>query len=135
MRKNTKQQPVNDVLDTTIAAGLRVRGDISSEGDIWIDGEIEGNVTTNAQAVIGENGVVIGNISGHTVIVHGAVEGNITADGSLSYEDTAQVRGESRTPTLQVSNGASLSGEVIMPLEDDDEDSHEEHDSDSHDME
>lgn len=135
MKKGVKQQTVNDVLDTTIAAGLRVRGDISSEGDIWIDGEIEGNVTTNAQAVIGENGVVIGNISGHTVIVHGAVEGNIAADGSLSYEDTAQVRGESRTPSLQVSNGASLSGEVIMPLEDEEEDPHEQHDSDSYEME
>ncbi len=115
MKVNRRQQPVNDVLDTTIAYGLKLRGDISSEGDIWIDGEIEGNVTANSQVTVGNNGIVNGNISGHLVVVRGAVEGNISASESISYEDTAQMRGDSHTTSLQVAKGASIAGRVDMP--------------------
>lgn len=115
MKANRKQQSVNDVLDTTIAYGLEVRGDISSEGDIWIDGEIEGNVTASSRVIVGDNGFVNGNISGHVIVVRGSVEGDITASESLSYEDTAHMRGDSHTPSLQVANGASIAGKIAMP--------------------
>ena len=123
-KRKIKRQPVNDVIDTTIADGLQVRGDISSEGDIWINGYIEGNVSTTARVTLGENGTVDGNITGSSVRVSGTVNGNIVAEEALSYEDTARIYGQSHTPNLQVASGAIIVGKVVMPSDDLDDGSH-----------
>ena len=64
---------------TLISAGTTLKGDISSNGDLRIDGTVLGNVKTSAKIVIGSTGVVEGDIAGNQADVTGKVNGNIRA--------------------------------------------------------
>ena len=60
-----------------IAAGTTLKGDITSNGDIRIDGTLQGNIYCTAKVVIGANGVVEGDISGQQADIMGKVTGTI----------------------------------------------------------
>jgi len=54
-----------------IGAGTSLKGDISSNGDIRIDGTLEGNIHCTAKVVIGANGVVTGDVNGQQADIMG----------------------------------------------------------------
>ena len=62
---------------TIIGAGTTINGDINSEGDIRIDGTLNGNLIAKAKVFIGPEGTVIGNISGLHADILGNVKGNL----------------------------------------------------------
>ncbi|MEX0749133.1 MAG: polymer-forming cytoskeletal protein [Candidatus Saccharimonadales bacterium] len=103
--------PAN-LADTVIAHDLRIKGDLTSDNDIWIDGQVEGNVTTHGNLSIGANGTITGDLIAHQVRVAGTVIGNIQAEGTLSCGDTAQITGSLQAGDLAVSSGAVIRGEV-----------------------
>jgi cytoskeletal protein CcmA (bactofilin family) len=73
---------------TLISSGTTLKGDISSNSDLRIDGTIIGNIHSSAKIVIGANGVVEGDISGTNADIVGKVSGNIRA------KDLLQLRGD-----------------------------------------
>lgn len=78
--KTDMQQSTTSGTGTTlISAGTTLKGDISSNSDLRIDGTIIGNIHSSAKIVIGSNGVVEGDISGNQADVVGKVSGNIRA--------------------------------------------------------
>ena len=62
---------------TIIGAGTSINGDINSEGDIRIDGTLNGNLIAKAKVFIGPEGIVEGNITGFHADILGKVKGNI----------------------------------------------------------
>lgn len=118
-----------DIEETTIAQGMNVRGDINCENDIWINGEVEGNVTTQGYLTLGQSAHIEGHITGRHIRLGGRVQGNVTAQDSLICDDTAFIKGDVNSPDLTVESGAVLNGTVTMPAEeqeDDDSESEEE---------
>ena len=73
----SSEAPVQPSGASIIAAGTTVKGDISSTGDIRIDGTLQGNVQSTAKVVIGANGVVDGDISGQQADIMGKINGTI----------------------------------------------------------
>src|SRR4026208_2069148 len=73
---------------TLISAGTTIKGDLSSNSDLRIDGTVIGNINSSAKVVIGANGVVEGDIMGVQADIVGKVSGNIRA------KDLLQLRGE-----------------------------------------
>lgn len=109
-----------DIEETTIAQGMNVRGDVNCENDIWINGEIEGNVTTQGYLTLGQDARIQGNITGHHLRIGGNVDGNVTAKDSLICEATAFIKGDINTPDLAAESGAVLNGNVTMPTDEKD---------------
>lgn len=103
-----------DTADTIITQDIRIKGDIVSDNDIWIDGHIEGNVQTSAYLRIGVNGRILGNVSAQDVRVAGRIEGDIAAQQSISCDDSAHVIGRLQSRELEVARGAFISGDVQM---------------------
>ena len=62
-----------------IAAGVTITGDIDAEGDIRIDGRVQGNVYCRSKVVLISTGHIEGDIEAVNVDVHGTVIGNIKA--------------------------------------------------------
>jgi cytoskeletal protein CcmA (bactofilin family) len=60
-----------------IGAGTSMKGDITSNGDLRIDGTLVGNIHCSAKVVIGANGVVQGDINGQQADIMGKVTGTI----------------------------------------------------------
>ncbi len=99
---------------TLISAGTTLKGDISSNGDLRVDGTIIGNIQSNAKIVIGANGVVEGDISGNQADIVGKVSGNIRAKELLQLRGECVVVGNLYAGKLQVEPSATFNGQCHM---------------------
>ena len=93
-----------------LAEGLKIEGNIFSEGKIRIDGTVEGDVNGDF-VIFGQRAAVKGNVKAKTVVAMGTVEGNVEAE-KLEVKSTAKVRGDLTVKELSVEPGASLDGRV-----------------------
>ena len=93
-----------------ISADLTIKGNMSSNGDIQIDGKIDGDVESKS-LTIGEGAEVNGTLSCERVRVCGKVSGEIRAN-SVVLARSAKVDGDIAHKTLEIEAGASLQGGV-----------------------
>lgn len=93
-----------------ISSELTLNGNLTSTGEVQIDGTVDGNVTSRSLTV-GEQGAINGAVSADTVRVCGAISGEITAR-SVILAKTARVEGDVIHETLTMESGAFLDGQV-----------------------
>ncbi|MEE8123062.1 MAG: polymer-forming cytoskeletal protein [Alphaproteobacteria bacterium] len=98
-----KQQP-----PSIISASLKIIGNLISEGDVQVDGIIEGDVKTRTLTV-SENATVKGQVEAKTVRVRGSVTGQINAH-TVELGSTGKVAGDIVHAILTIEAGASLEG-------------------------
>ena len=103
----------NTSAPTLISKGCIVHGRIESDVFVRIDGHIKGDVIVAEGLIIGENGMIEGNIKAKEIVVFGTVNGSVTAD-SVDIKSTGNILGELHTNSLQVETGATYIGNVIM---------------------
>lgn len=97
-----------------IATGTTIKGEINTTCDIRIDGTIEGIVTSKGKVVIGDNGLVNGEIKAANVDIMGAVKGEINATDTLSLKSSGKIDGNIKTTTLIIEQGAQFNGNCKM---------------------
>jgi cytoskeletal protein CcmA (bactofilin family) len=94
-----------------VAEGVRLRGDLATEGDLHLDGAVEGDVRVG-QLTVGESGAVTGTIQANGVEVRGRVTGTITA-GHVRLWATARVDGDISASELAIEAGAHFVGRSL----------------------
>jgi cytoskeletal protein CcmA (bactofilin family) len=99
---------------TLVSAGTTLKGDISSNSDLRIDGTIIGNVNSASKIVIGANGSVEGNITGNQADIVGKVTGNIKTKDLLQLRGDCAVKGNLYAGKLQVEPTAIFNGQCHM---------------------
>jgi cytoskeletal protein CcmA (bactofilin family) len=99
---------------TLISAGTSLKGDLSSNNDLRIDGTITGNVHSASKIVIGASGVVEGDISGNQADIVGKVSGNIRTKDLLQLRSDCVVNGNLFAGKLQVEPTAIFNGQCHM---------------------
>lgn len=97
-----------------IVEGSKIIGDFMAESNVRIDGEIHGNVSSSAKVVIGQTGIIKGNLICADADVEGAIEGILKVDGLLTLRAKAHVTGEITTVKIQIEEGAQFSGQCKM---------------------
>ena len=97
-----------------IGAGTTLKGDITSNGDIRIDGTLTGNIHCSAKVVIGANGVVEGDINGQQADIMGKVNGSIKVNDLLQLKGGSIVNGNLYSGKLQIEPSASFNGQCHM---------------------
>jgi cytoskeletal protein CcmA (bactofilin family) len=97
-----------------IAAGTTLKGDITSNGDIRIDGSLQGNIHCTAKVVIGANGSVEGDITGQQADIMGKVSGTIKVKDLLQLKGGSQVNGNLYAGKLQIEPSANFNGQCHM---------------------
>jgi cytoskeletal protein CcmA (bactofilin family) len=93
-----------------IGAEVTITGNVSGDGDIHLDGVIEGDLHCRS-LILGAGGRVRGNIAAEKANVAGTVDGTISA-GTLTIEKSARVKGDLAYDTLSMENGAQVDGRV-----------------------
>ncbi len=91
-----------------IGADLSIVGDLSSEGEVQVDGSIDGDIRTKT-LLIGESATVKGEIVGDTIRVYGKVDGQIKARAVILAK-SARVVGDILHEKLSIEKGAFLDG-------------------------
>ncbi|MDH3594428.1 MAG: polymer-forming cytoskeletal protein [Rhodospirillales bacterium] len=102
-------QPIS-ATPSIISADLRITGNLHSNGDIQIDGKIDGNVDSKSLTV-GENAEVNGTITCERIRVCGKVSGEIRAT-SIVLARSAKVTADIAHKSLEIESGARLEGGV-----------------------
>jgi cytoskeletal protein CcmA (bactofilin family) len=98
----------------TITVGTEIIGDINSNGDIRLDGVLNGNVNSKGKLVVGESGRVKGVINCKNSDIYGFVDGKINVSELLSLKSTAQIVGDIVTNRLAIEPGCKFSGNCKM---------------------
>ena len=98
----------------TITVGTEITGDISSNGDIRLDGVLNGNVNAKGKLVVGESGRVKGVINCKNSDIYGYVEGKINVTELLALKATCEIIGDILTNRLAIEPGCRFTGNCKM---------------------
>jgi len=98
----------------TITAGTEIVGDINSNGDIRLDGILNGNINAKGKIVVGETGKITGIIYCKNSDIYGVVDGKLNVSELLSLKSTAQVKGDIVTSRLAIEPGCNFTGTCKM---------------------
>lgn len=104
---------------SVIGDGLKIQGNIASEGNLQVDGHVQGDVSVKSLTV-GPEGHVEGKITAHEIMVYGKVTGEMVAR-IATLGRTARVVGDVAHENLSIESGAEFEGRCIRSdLEDGD---------------
>lgn len=113
-KKDKKEQTSTSTAINVIGEGTKIVGNISSNGDVRIDGVVEGDIQTTGKCVLGSSGLIKGNIKAKNADLSGTVEGNISISELLLVKTTGKVNGDINTAKIVVENGGEFNGACTM---------------------
>lgn len=102
----------NDGVISIVGSGMKVNGDVETEGTIRIEGRVEGTVRAGKAVVVGKDGRIKGDIFTQDAVVGGEVNGTIVAESRIELQATCVVEGEIRARRIQLDEGGRVNGKV-----------------------
>ncbi len=99
-----------------IGPGMRVEGDLTTDGTVRIEGSIHGTVRAGKAVVLGQSGEILGDVFTQDAVIGGRVSGTVVAESRLELQSTSSVDGEirARAEHLLLQEGARFSGQIQM---------------------
>jgi cytoskeletal protein CcmA (bactofilin family) len=101
-------------LNAFIDQGSEFSGKLCFRDTVRIDGKFEGEISSDSTLIIGETGEIHATIQSETVVISGKVEGDVIAPRQITVHSAARVKGNLRTASLVVEDGAQVNGKVTM---------------------
>ncbi len=99
----------------TIGPSIVIRGEVSGNEDLLIQGQVDGSVALDLHAVtVGGGGRVKADITGRIITIEGNVEGDLRAKEQIILRGSATVQGDLKAPRVVLEDGASFRGLVDM---------------------
>lgn len=98
-----------------IGSSITIRGDLSGEEDLLIQGRVEGKIDLKQHKVtIGKDGHIKADIYAKTIVIEGEIAGNIFSDEQLIIRKSGRVRGNIVSPRVTLEDGAKFKGSIDM---------------------
>ena len=91
---------------------MHIKGDIVSQEELYIDGEIEGSLALQHSLTVGPNGKVRANIKARELTILGSVRGNVEISGKLAIRENGSLVGDVRTAGISIDDGAYFKGGI-----------------------
>ncbi len=98
-----------------------IKGDLSTESDIRLDGTLIGNLNCKGKLILGPKGNIQGDVVCDNAVIEGRIDGTIRVKDLLHVKETAKITGEISTNKLTVQSGAvfnvkcDMGGQTIAP--------------------
>ncbi len=105
---------MTEALNGFVDSSCTIRGELEFKSSFRLDGRLEGNVKSSSELLIGESGIVEGNIEVARCLVGGTVRGTIRATEQVVFHASAKVWADVSAPALVMEDGAFLEGKVGM---------------------
>ena len=111
-KEKTQKPKVMEI--NVVAKNTAIIGDIISEGDFRIDGNLEGNIKTKGRVIIGVSGSVKGKIDAVNSDIEGKFSGDLLVQETLTIKATAIISGDVVIGKLSVEPGATFNASCSM---------------------
>ena len=114
-RPGTDQKRASERSVVNIGKSVVIKGELNGSEDLTVEGHVEGKIELRQHALtIGPNGKIKAQVFAKSVIVLGAVTGNITATESVSLRDSGSVDGDIAAPRVAIAEGSHFRGSIDM---------------------
>ena len=100
--------------ETVIGASVKVDGDFISEGNILVQGIVNGSLKTTGNLQIDEGAKIKADVEATNAVVRGEVNGNVTISENLELGSAASIEGDITTKVLSIEPGAVLNGHCAV---------------------
>lgn len=104
----------------TITGNVRCRGKLTVSGSIIGDADtgelfannakIDGNIKARGAVKVGQGTVIVGNVTGMSAVIAGAIKGDVDVRGPVIIDSSAVIVGDIKSKTVQINNGATING-------------------------
>jgi cytoskeletal protein CcmA (bactofilin family) len=113
LARKPNDKPCNTI-DTLIGVTTEMKGDVTFNGGLRIDGKLKGNITAraddNSTLVLSENAVVTGDVNVAHMVVNGKIKGNVRCVERLELQSRAEITGDVTYKVLEIAAGAQVVG-------------------------
>ncbi len=101
-------------LTAIIDDGSEIEGKYTCRGTVMLNAKFHGEIVAANTLIVGEKGVVNGNIRAGSVVISGQVVGNILATERVELKRTARVSGDLESPVVVIEEGVLFDGHCRM---------------------
>ena len=106
----------DEQLESFIGSGTEFQGELNVKGTLRVDGRFDGKANA-ARIILGETGVIKGEVSAKKIIIGGKVEGNLRVQEMVEIKATGKVLGDIFTKKISISEGAKVNGKIEMKVD------------------
>jgi cytoskeletal protein CcmA (bactofilin family) len=97
-----------------LLSGTEITGDIVSNSNLFIEGEVNGNISCTGRVQIGTSGKIKGNLVCLNADIEGSLDGELKIENLLILRSTARIKGDIQTLKLNIEEGAFFEGGCVM---------------------
>jgi cytoskeletal protein CcmA (bactofilin family) len=113
---SNQEKTVQPSVVMDLGKSVVIRGDLSASEDLTLYGQMEGSINLPGHTLtIGPHANIKAAIAAKSVVILGAVTGNVSAREKVEIQTTGSVTGDVESPRLAMHDGGCLSGKVQMP--------------------
>ena len=102
---------------TILGKGSHLRGRIAGDGDLRVAGVISGDVALKGHLTVDGGAEIVADVQARSVVVEGAIEGDISAIEAVAIRAGAKVSGAIRGSSISIEEGATVSGRIDADFE------------------
>ena len=111
---NKKETVDFSKFDTLIGKNTSFEGTLTAKGTLRIDGSVKGDIKVDGDVYIGEESVIVGNISCSNIVVGGNVNGNVATNQQLRITSTGKISGDISVKSLIIDENGVFEGNSKM---------------------
>jgi cytoskeletal protein CcmA (bactofilin family) len=106
------QAPAPASTPTVFGKSMKIIGEVSSDEELYLDGDLEGKLNLRNRLTIGPNSKVNANIKAKEIIVFGTIKGNVESESRVSLRTGASIVGDIKTAGIVIEDGAYFKGGI-----------------------
>ena len=114
MLRRGSQIPEEADIRAFLGKGVSLKGTLTFEGTVRVDGRLEGEVVTKDALIVGQDAEIKGEIRVGTLVSSGRIEGNVVATVKVNLLSPAVLQGTLETPVLTMEEGVKFDGQCTM---------------------
>lgn len=110
----TLDENLNNPAETIVGPSVKIQGDLNSEGNIKIEGQVSGKIKTSQSLFVIPGAKIAADVLAGNAVIGGEVQGNLKVSGHLILQSTAKILGDIVCAVLRMEDGAQFSGKCTM---------------------
>lgn len=106
------QAPAPTSTPTVFGRSMKIVGEVTSDEELYLDGELDGKLNLRNRLTIGPNSKVNANIKATEIVVFGTIKGNVESESRVSLRTGASIVGDIKTAGIVIEDGAYFKGGI-----------------------